>query len=63
MNYAMPELSSFLGIILTMRKTTLRPCTSMATVEELCLLHEEELLGDWALAQNRQPLIRIEPLE
>lgn len=36
---------------------------ALRLVEEWRLLHEEELLGDWALAQNRQPLTRIEPLE
>jgi hypothetical protein len=37
--------------------------TYMPNMEEWHLLHKEELLGDWALAQNRQPLIRIDPLE
>jgi len=36
---------------------------ALRLVEEWRLLHEEELLNDWVLAQNRQPLIRIEPLE
>lgn len=31
--------------------------------EEWRLLHEQDLLNDWALAQSRQPLIKIEPLE
>jgi hypothetical protein len=35
----------------------------MPNVEEWHLLHKEELMGDWALAHNRQDLIRIEPLE
>ncbi len=26
-------------------------------------LHKEELLADWALAQERKPLLKIEPLE
>ena len=36
---------------------------ALRLVEELRLLHEKELLGDWAPAQSRQPLIRIDPLD
>lgn len=32
-------------------------------VEEWRLLHKDELVNDWVLAQDRQPLIKIEPLE
>jgi hypothetical protein len=32
-------------------------------VEEWRLLHQSELTEDWELAQARQPLNRIEPLE
>jgi hypothetical protein len=36
---------------------------ALRLVEEWRLLHEQDLLNDWALAQSRQPLIKIEPLE
>ena len=36
---------------------------ALRLVEEWRLLHEDELLNDWVLAQDRQPLIKIEPLE
>ena len=36
---------------------------ALRLVEEWRLLHEDELVNDWALAQKRQPLIKIEPLE
>lgn len=36
---------------------------ALRLVEEWRQLHQQELLNDWALAQNRQPLIKIEPLE
>ena len=36
---------------------------ALRLVEEWRLLHQQELLNDWALALNRQPLIKIEPLE
>jgi hypothetical protein len=30
---------------------------------EWAALHQEELLADWARAQNREPLLPIDPLE
>ncbi len=36
---------------------------ALRLVEEWRQLHQQELLNDWALALNRQPLIKIEPLE
>jgi hypothetical protein len=36
---------------------------ALRLVEEWRLLHVEELLSDWDLAQNREPLTKIEPLE
>lgn len=36
---------------------------ALRLVEEWRLLHEQDLLNDWALAQSRQPLIKIDPLE
>lgn len=36
---------------------------ALRLVEEWRQQHQQELLNDWALAQNRQPLIKIEPLE
>ena len=36
---------------------------ALRLVEEWRLLHEDELVNDWDLAQNRQPLIKIKPLE
>lgn len=35
---------------------------ALRLVEEWRLLHQQELLNDWALALNRQPLIKIESL-
>lgn len=35
---------------------------ALRLVEEWRLLHQQVLLNDWALALNRQPLIKIEPL-
>ena len=32
-------------------------------VEEWRVLHQSELFEDWALAQSRQPLNKIDPLE
>jgi hypothetical protein len=36
---------------------------ALRLVEEWRILHKAELLDDWSLAQARQPLLRIEPLE
>ena len=36
---------------------------ALRLVEEWRLLHEQDLLNDWALAQSRQPLVKIDPLE
>jgi hypothetical protein len=36
---------------------------ALRLVEEWRLLHQDELVNDWALAQDRLPLIKIEPLE
>lgn len=36
---------------------------ALRLVEEWRLLHKDELVNDWVLAQDRQPLIKIEPLE
>ena len=36
---------------------------ALLLVEEWRILHKAELLDDWSLAQARQPLLRIEPLE
>ncbi len=36
---------------------------ALRLVEEWRLLHEDELANDWDLAQDRLPLIKIEPLE
>jgi len=32
-------------------------------VEAWCTIHQEELLADWALAQDHQELFRIDPLK
>ena len=39
------------------------PKRALAHVQEWRLLHKEELLRSWALAQAQQPLPTIEPLE
>ena len=36
---------------------------ALRLVEEWRLLHQDELVNDWALAQDRLPLIKIEHLE
>ena len=36
---------------------------SLRLVVEWRILHKAELLNDWTLAQTRQPLVKIEPLE
>jgi len=36
---------------------------ALRLVEEWRILHKAELLNDWSLAQTRQPLVKIEPLE
>ncbi len=36
---------------------------ALRLVEEWRILYKAELLDDWSLAQARQPLLRIEPLE
>ena len=36
---------------------------ALRLVEEWRILHKAELLDDWSLAQARQPMLRIEPLE
>ena len=36
---------------------------ALRLVEEWRILHKAELLDDWSLAQARQPLVKIEPLE
>ena len=39
------------------------PGRAMALVLEWLELHRDELLANWKLAQERKPLIRIDPLE
>jgi len=39
------------------------PPRALGLVEEWRELHKEELLLDWRLAEERQPLTRIAPLE
>ena len=39
------------------------PKRALAHVQDWRVLHEAELLFAWDLAQARQPLLRIEPLE
>ena len=39
------------------------PTRALRLVLEWASLHREELLTDWERARQRQPLIRIEPLE
>jgi hypothetical protein len=36
---------------------------ALRLVEEWRLLNQDELVNDWALVQDRLPLIKIEPLE
>ena len=36
---------------------------ALRLVEEWRILHKAELLDDWSLAQARQPLVKIEPLQ
>lgn len=36
---------------------------ALRLVEEWRIIHKAELLEDWGLAQARQPLVRIDPLE
>ena len=39
------------------------PRRALAHVQEWRVVHRKALLADWALAQDRQPLNKIEPLE
>ena len=39
------------------------PRRAQRLVLEWCSLHRDELLKDWDLAQERKPLMKIEPLE
>lgn len=39
------------------------PRRALGLVLEWCLLHKRELLANWKLATNRQPLNLIPPLE
>jgi hypothetical protein len=55
----MPELSRFLGIVIAMYYRDHAP----AHVQEWRLLHQNELLEAWALAQAQQSLPKIDPLE
>lgn len=85
----MPEISRFLGIVITMFYNdhgpphfhavygdnavtiTIRdqvvtgefPTRALRLVLEWCKLHENELLENWKLAEQRKALKRIAPLE
>jgi hypothetical protein len=39
------------------------PTRALSLVQEWRQAHRHELLEDWALAKNREPLKKIEPLE
>ena len=39
------------------------PRRAQGLVQEWLALHRDELLGDWRLAQQRKPLVKIDPLE
>jgi hypothetical protein len=39
------------------------PRRALAHVQEWRMLHKAALLADWKLAQSREPLQKIEPLE
>lgn len=39
------------------------PSRALKLVFEWMALHKEELLENWSLAENRKPLIEIEPLK
>ncbi len=39
------------------------PKRALRLVEEWRILHKEELLNDWRLAENKRPLAKIAPLE
>lgn len=39
------------------------PKRALSHVLEWCELHREELLSDWELARQKEPLKRIAPLE
>jgi hypothetical protein len=66
----MPEISRFLGIVIGMfyrehgqpHFRTLPP-TAMRLVLEWASLHRAELLENWQLARQGQPLHHIAPLE
>ena len=54
----MPVISMFYGIIEgTLRKAKLR------LVQAWVELHQDELMADWTLAVNGQPVFKIEPLK
>lgn len=62
------ELTRFFGIIIAMYYNDhvidgSLGARALRLVEEWRILHKAELLDDWSLAQARQPLLRIEPLE
>ena len=85
----MPEISSFLGIVIYMYYrdhapphfhaiygeyeiimeiesgvvTGKFPRRALKAVLEWHEIHQDELLADWELAQQQQPLKKIEPLE
>jgi hypothetical protein len=39
------------------------PRRALSLVLEWCILHKKELLADWALAAEKQPLNPVPPLE
>ena len=39
------------------------PRRAQGLVQEWLALHRDELLEDWRLAQQRKPLVKIDPLE
>jgi len=64
----MPEISRFLGIIISMNYNDHAPPHFHArygddqAIIEIQTLHREELLEDWRLARASAPLKRIAPL-
>jgi len=73
----LPEISTFPGISIVMRyrehapphfhakygSFEVLPRRALSHVLEWTSAHRDELMADWALAEQRKPLQQIEPLE
>ena len=58
-----PEICRFLGIVVYILYDDHRPPHFHAEYGEWYELHRDDLLEDWQLAEQHQPLNRIPPLE